>query len=245
VSVAFLSTKGLSKEELEQGRDVAVDFQNKEFSVQEYVEGCISLVSEDPIKWLGLNGGELEANRMEKMILDNISYPFICSEIPDYLGCINRLLFRSDMESVLEQYIKPRMDACINLSSFREKGYVVENTTLVVDVGIGFDDVIVRVHFPIRLSIDGTEQLQEDFVKIIPYPLGKAFALAVDIINQEIQEGHFDQLRWMKEKGGDVFVSKRRVYPHILYSLVSQQEIEYRLCFSRSLGKFVIRRIIF
>jgi len=194
-------------------------------SFDSYVISCINKEAELPIKVLGINGGTLQ-QLSDYRFYNKTRYRYLGKKGSTNRDFTNIILTRQEMEIELEEYLKLKLDECINLDVFRKQGFVVNERRIKVDAIIGTDDVLVNLDYPVSLKKGGNKKDFTNFFSRIDIPLGKLYDLSIQIINFEAIDGYFDQEEWMKEHNLDIMVNKNKPYPDIIYTLIKKTKKE-------------------
>jgi len=191
---------------------------------QDYVEGCMQIVTPKAIKSIALKGGFNDWN--SPFVYEKIEYNFICFNNP-VDGCVNTVRSRTAIEQELEYNISKGLNRCIDISVFEEQGYGITSkaTSNPVDAIIGIDDISVVFNYHVELDRKGDTETFTQFTQSFDYPLGVMVDISNLIINHELYEGHFNKDDWMA-KHGDVLIKKHRPYPHIMYELVTWNKVK-------------------
>jgi hypothetical protein len=95
----------------------------------------------------------------------------------------------------LEQYIANRTDRCVNVSVFEEKGYnLTKEGAAKAVVLFGEDDLLVRLHYPIRVSIPGGSSTVHisNYTSRYPFRLKKVYELAQHMVREDVRNIFFD-----------------------------------------------------
>jgi len=192
---------------------------------QDYVEGCMQIVTPKAIKSVAEKGGFNDWRT--PFVYETLKYNFICENSPTD-GCVNTIRSRTAIEEELEYNISRGMDRCIDITVFEKQGYVitVQTAPQPVIVAIGIDDIDVVFNYPVELDRKGDTQRFTKFTQSFDYPLGIMVDLSNIILNYELQEGTFNKDDWMAKHGMEVNITKHRPYPHILYELVTSNKVK-------------------
>ncbi|MBW2968371.1 hypothetical protein KY362_07870 [Candidatus Woesearchaeota archaeon] len=207
-----------------------------------YVESCIIRESPAPIKLMAERGGTLTP--VNYKTYNHVNYSYLCTDQPNYAKCVPIIRTRQDMELELAEYLKPLLNDCIDLDRFREQGTEVEAGDLKVDVDIAQENVVVTLSYPMSLFLGESSLDLADFTQRIDLPLGKLFDLSVNIMNDEIANGYYDQDEWMFMHGSEVTIDKHRPYPDIVYTLKKSNREGDEIVFNFALkGKETVRDV--
>jgi len=147
-----------------------------------------------------------------------INYTYFC-EYNEFKGCVNSLIVRKRMQDELNSKIKEGLNDCIHLEQFRNKGYTVIEGSKNVQTTIASEEVQIQLNYPIKISKNDFVIEIKEYQASIKSDLGELYDLAVNITNNEISQGYFDEDEWMRNAGGEVQIEKHKPYPDTVYSL--------------------------
>jgi hypothetical protein len=186
-------------------------------TLQGYVKSCIQKESSDLIKIMALNGGTLSLENYRYYAKDK--YRYLCIQKDDSGKCISIIPTRQAMELELATVLQARLKYCIDLKSFEQQDFAVEEGDIEVKPKLRVDDVIIDVNYPFKLSKENQIFTVSQFSETISLPLGKLYELAVQIVNYELTNGLFDQDEWMLQHKSEILIEKHKPYPDIAYRL--------------------------
>ncbi len=191
-----------------------------EFALSSLVRSCIAN-ERQAFEKIGEFGGFLLQQEGRHRKYNTTYYNYHCSIRPGFDKCTNNLVSRKEMENTLESNIKNRVKQCIDLSlsKFEEQGYNIQKGNYELKVSIAVDDISVKVNYLMTIVRDSTTIKSGEFGATFQYPLGRMYDLANEILNSELRNGYFDQVKWIKEHGAEVVIEKHKPYPDILYKL--------------------------
>ena len=158
--------------------------------IKDYVERCISSLSEEAVIRLGLQSGYL--NIPENIIKNPSSFLTLDKvgivKLPYwYYNGENRTPSLESMESEISGYVEENLLGCIeDFEAFRS-GYEIEAGNISVTTKIADRDVVVEVNYPlvIKSKVDLKKTELKNFIVKIPVALKKAYLLANLIMNTE------------------------------------------------------------
>ncbi|MCB9362420.1 hypothetical protein H6504_03210 [Candidatus Woesearchaeota archaeon] len=182
-----------------------------------YLAACLEESARERVLQVAYQGGLLNRTGRDTVQYYNESYLFHCRHEPGH-GCVNELISRNVIENDLNTYIQRDVTDCINLTSYRDLDYNVQDATPVVDVSIGVNQVFVNMDYRIRLAKDDFSITSEHQLVIVDSDLGYMHDLGVQILKAENEQGFFDQDEWMRYNG-DTLIEKYRPYPHTIYRI--------------------------
>lgn len=234
--VVYVRTYNVEKQQVDPGVIQEVPIEANAITI--YIRDCINQKTQPLLIELGKSGGTLNhsytyrpypgitytesvINPTTNELVPHyypVNYTYFCIQQGNF-GCVNSLVTRDNMEEELNKAIKEELDSCINLDQFRDKGYDVEAGLREIRTTISAEQVEVILDFPLKISRGDSLVEISEVSSNIKSDLGKLYDLAVNIANNEIIKGYFDQDEWMREQGGEVGIEKHKPYPDIIYSL--------------------------
>tara|TARA_Y100000310_G_C20693057_1_gene823662 strand:+ start:1190 stop:4795 length:3606 start_codon:yes stop_codon:yes gene_type:complete len=200
-------------------------------TVKAYVETCISKVTLEPILDIASLGGSFSASRDEFKLYENDLFRYLCLASPGSKSCVNTLLLRDAIEFELAQETAPLIKSCINVSAFQNEGFSVQEGSFDLKVDILPKDIVFSLKYPLTFSKEDFTLTVVDYNKIMPLPLGDMYALAMEIINEEIQESFFNKDEWMVKNNVTIEIDKQRPYPDVIYTLKKSLPINRDIIF--------------
>jgi hypothetical protein len=152
-------------------------------SLQSYVENCIEEVAIPAIYLQGLQGGYIfpiddSFNMEERTYQISLLYNQGIDNVPD----------RARLQNEINAYIKINLNNCLDdLQSFKEMGYEVETGTINTDSIVGFDDIQIKVTYPITLTQGAKQETVEEFSATIPVRLGHLNDLSREFVDEFVE----------------------------------------------------------
>lgn len=196
--------------------------------IREHIEECIDTVAPPGIKTLALQGGTLTPNSFTLYNGTNVQY--LCYKEPSTPTCIQKILTRQDMENELNDYIRFQLAQCIDLDQFDTRRIDVTTGILTIDTNINDNNIQVNLDYPITLTSTEETATISDFSSIIRLPLGKLHDVSIEIINSETEFGFFDNIDYMVQNQGSIFVERHTPYPDEVYVLYPRDtSIEFQV----------------
>ncbi|MBW2999112.1 hypothetical protein KY339_00425, partial [Candidatus Woesearchaeota archaeon] len=192
--------------------------------LENYVQNCLIQEGKKSVLKLASHGGTLSPR--DNIFYNNNRINYLCYNEGTGNACIPSLLVRQDMESELALDINNKIKTCVELSYF-ERDYKVTAGMPRTTVVVGTDNVVASLNYPINMTREDEKISVTEFKAVISYPLGKAYELAVDIVNEEITNDFFDKDKWMKETAREFLIEKHRPYPDIIY-IISKEEFVFQ-----------------
>jgi hypothetical protein len=190
-------------------------------SLESYVEYCIINESIPILKQIGLNGGTLnktDISRNSKKY-NGVNYRKLCVYIEGTKYCVNRILSVKDMEKEISQEILNNIEDCIDFKYFTDKGYKIDLGNKSLDVKITNSGVTYDLFYQIIMKIEEQEINVDKFYTTLEHPIGMAYKLVLDIINQETTKGYFNKDKWIQDNNLLFSIEKNKPYPYIIYSI--------------------------
>lgn len=173
--------------------------------VQTYMEQCITLVAEEGLSILGLQGGYIKVDELDPLSAQMdpfnsqalyssgivVPYWFYQDRMGQEKTGMPRLnkLYEGDnsIQSQLEEYMDENIDECVDLEVF--SGLEVEKTgNHSFDVLITESDVNFRANYPLEIRAAEDLETQKTFTASVPVRLGHIYSLAKDIRDYEMEE---------------------------------------------------------
>ncbi len=185
--------------------------------LQKYIESCLKQVTEPLTKELAKAGGVFEPTFYRDYQQQKINY--LCLDKKNH--CENTFLTKQEIEQQLAQNVNQQLDKCIDLNLFRNQGFNVETEQKTTEVSIKDDTIFVVLKYPIILKKNNLELHAETFTKELSSSFGTLLKITNHILNTELQQGHFDQIEFMKQHN-DIIIEKHKPYPDIIYSIKSK-----------------------
>lgn len=182
--------------------------------LQEYIESCLNQVTEPLAKELAKSGGIFEPTFYRFYQQQKI--PYLCSDKKNH--CENTFLRKQEIEQELAQKVNEQLEKCIDLALFRNQGFYIETEQRTTNINIKDHKILVQLTYPIMLKKNNLELYAETFTKEISSSFGTLLRISNHILNTELQQGHFDQIEFMK-KHNNIIIEKHKPYPDIVYSI--------------------------
>lgn len=211
VSTVILMKNDSEKIDAVRTEDIILDSN----TIIRHVESCL-LKTEETINEITKNGGELTIS--QSYFYDGINYSTWCL-YSDSKGCENRVFSLRKLEDELNLQLKPVIEDCLNLSSFREQGFKITEGASEVTTAVGPRDITVYFHKSLSFSKGEFFFEHSDYSHKFNTFVGRMFEVANMILNKEIKNKYFDKDKWMIDHGGEFMIEKHRPYPDIVYSL--------------------------
>jgi len=184
--------------------------------LQTFVSDCVEQVSVPLVERMMSLGGSLDPK--SDVYHDRTALTVYCSKASGR-DCVSTAPFREEMQDELARGIDIALEGCLDFSGFSRRGYGVSAPERAVSVVVGEDDVYVSLEMPAVVTVGDRSSTSSKFQGRIPLPLGRLYALAVDIANREILDGFFDKDEWMVSHGSEVLLERHRPYPDVVYIL--------------------------
>jgi hypothetical protein len=202
--------------------------------IKEHVVRCMYIVSDEPIRRIGLQGGYLSAPEGSYRLYNDTTVSYLCFNIEGKPQCMNRMLLKSNMEKQLSENIDFMLRNCLDVKSFKRfGGFDIIADDWKSDVDIRNNEVVISLHYPIKLKSkrSNVEVSISDFYKKFNYPLGYLYDVSQKIVETEAIYGEFDQLIFMLHEKGKVRIEKKRPYPDKLY-IMNVRDDDYKFQFA-------------
>jgi len=249
ISLAFIFyLRGVSIKKLQPEIQQTLSSSQISSNIKTYVESCINIVSEPLIESIAKHGGYF--NPSSNIFYNNQELNIFCKE-ENNKGCVNAFVLRQEIEKDLSEKIRNELNACINFSVYTEQGLKISKGNITITTNIGSEDIQVNVDYPIEVSIKDSKVNIKDFSKLIKFPLGVLYSLAIDITNSEIDKGYFDKDEWMINHGAAILIEKHKPYPDTVYILTkkdTEQKKDFIFQFAvkglQTVGKEIIKKPI-
>ena len=156
--------------------------------VVNYVDGCIQDIAEEGVNLLGNQAGYIElpevieTNPRSYLDIVGISVPYWL-----YGEGNVKIPSKEEMEFQLKEYIEGRFGEC-DLDQFKARGYGFSNEEINVDVGIGDDEVIIRLESDFEVDVKEKTYDVKDYILVtLNRPLGKLWSVARDVVERELR----------------------------------------------------------
>ncbi|MFT4303019.1 MAG: hypothetical protein ACMXYG_00500 [Candidatus Woesearchaeota archaeon] len=203
-------------------------------SLDQLIEFCMENSTKVVLTELGLNGGTLNQTDLDlhSKLFNGEKFRLLCVHVQGSKYCVNRVLTLEEMENEVEEELMSIIDQCIDFQYFIDLGYVVELGDKKFDVTIGLNEVGISLNYHISLSRHGMIVNSADFYKKISHPMGLAYKLMVDILNEETTFGSFNTKKWMYENNMLFFISQFKPYPYIVYNISTYNDDNFQFRFS-------------
>jgi len=204
------------------GEDLDQELEN----IEEQIKECLTDISDEPIKRIGLQGGYLATPTGSYRLYNDSRISYLCYNMQGTEQCSNRMLLIGSMEDELTTAIQQALPTCLNVQKFSQfKSYTIstpENPE--IDVSIRNFDTVVALDYPVILTSKRSEASAErsEFDVIFDYPLGRLYEVSQEIVNQEAEFGTFDVLYYMLSKKGEIKIYPKKPYPDKIYTLKHQ-----------------------
>ena len=232
-------TDTLESEGLLSGQEVNVD----PGAFRSGVEQCVGDIGKELATSLTFLGGSFSRVVYDPVTpfsntgvrFKGVDYRYLCKHASGR-GCVSELITRQDMITALNDKIRDQaVSRCFNFGPFIDAGFEVETGELSISSGIVSDSVNIKIVYPTTIRKGSTIINIASYSTDVALPLGRMFDLALEIVNAEITEGHFDKDEWMRDHGSSIRIKKMRPYPDILYKLImliEGQGKEYEFVFA-------------
>lgn len=121
-----------------------------------------------------------------------------------------------EMERVMEDKVKDR----INFSVYESQGFIVQRGDVFnISIRITDNEIIATLIHPVTLEREDDKIEFREFITTVGIPFGRLYGLAVDLTNDECDDGHVIKENYMLSLGNKVRIQKERNYPDIIYVL--------------------------
>jgi len=164
-------------------------------AISSHVEECLSKAVTDSTYILAQQGGYIELKQDTYRRINGQSISYLCYTAPDEIGCMNRMLTKSDLKKELIKSIMPQLTSCLNIKSFEKSGYTLEYGAIPEPIiNIGADTITARLDYPITIRKDSAQASVSSFSTTVTLPLGRLYSVSQDIIKTESTLGSFNTL---------------------------------------------------
>ena len=166
-------------------------------TLKTYVEGCIKHTGSYGLFKIGRQGGYITPP--EKTYIR--SYATLSYAFSEHKNTLPDLDF---IEKELENYIDNNLPACLNdFEEFKNQGLTVEPKHITTDVKFTTTDVILDVHYPLKV-IEGNKKTKiSDFKLHVPVRIRRIHEISDDIAERKILNPEYIDLTFL----GDVDVN--------------------------------------
>ncbi len=148
--------------------------ENQEVYVK--ILSCVESLSQEGVKDVALNGGYY-------VIPEEVAFHYYTDEVPYYyLDLKNRMPSLERVEREIGDYIKNKLDECVNFTYFEEKGFEFNRGTISADVTINMEDVDVNVVYPVSVSKGEDRGVFKYFNTDFDSDLGKIYYASESLI---------------------------------------------------------------
>lgn len=194
--------------------EVKFDSSNVEV-LKTYIQDCINKNGLEAINLIGKQGGEINPGFYQNW---NCKVPGNCDKVSyacfttEYSSCYNKKPFmREYVEQELENYLKNKVNSCINLEEIRSSGYDVNAGEFKLNVSVLDYSTVVSVNYPITITKGDSVLKQDKFNKQFDVPLGRLIKVAEDIVNAEIAnpQGYVDTTSYILTQNGEIQLERQ------------------------------------
>ena len=171
--------------------------------VKNYIDSCLSKVSEDAIVKLGIQGGyikipdemKLSESYIEFLPNSNILIPYWNSNGISYVPSIET------MQQQISDYIQENIQDCINLEIFQNDYEIEQSNDTIITTVIAQEDVDITMAHQMTVRSTSTDEQSKisKFTVTVPARLRKVYDLAKQIMDAENSKTYFENMTidWM------------------------------------------------
>jgi len=162
-----------------------------------YIEKCIKDYTEEAVKILSEQGGDI--NPEGNVMYEGKNITYLCYNANFYQPCINqRPLLIEHIEKEITNYIKPKMQECFSSlrTELEKRGYAVELDEMNATTELQTRKVIATIGRKLSITKQDTKKFEE-FKAQVSWPLYDLAKIAMEIANQEARYCNFDILGFM------------------------------------------------
>jgi len=171
---------------------------NVEKSPYSTIESCTKKATQDAIKKIEINGGDI--NTGFSVMYNDINRSYLCYTTQYYERCVNqRPKLIEHMEDEITSYITPQVNECFeSLKTELDKRYQsIEMGDMKITTTLSPKEVLINIDRKFKMT-NGENSKEFDNYKIsIVHPIYNLAKIAGEITNQEAQFCNFDTAGYM------------------------------------------------
>lgn len=202
--------------------------------IKKEVVECISDVSNDLLDRFYKGGGHLNPVRYANYYGNKVGV--LCYKVEESESCKNMMFSKADIMQQLIPELERDIPECVEakLDAFRDKGYDVEVGEFLLDKDkLIFDEdmLLVSINYPIELTKDNFDDIQEEFTVSIDTSFWKIAEIVDEIVNKHARDDILDvasmstsnvyfEIGRVSYSSGNVYMIKERGADDIFYFAV-------------------------
>ena len=176
-------------------------------SLSDHIEGCIEDTGNEVLNLIGKQGGSVNPGLSQPYLGDNLAYLCYTNE---FLACSNKQPFLAQhVENEIKNYMNSKLNDCIDLNLFRDKGYTVQASSFTTNVVVGKYNTVVTLDYPITIRKGDITESKQRFSNTFNIPLGRLIDVANDIVAVESAGGDFNNLAYMLKNQNNIKIEKQ------------------------------------
>ena len=185
--------------------------------IKELIETCTKETIEKGIILVGMQGGYYNPAQFVQLGNYSVSYA--------YINGANKLPTLARIGQEIEEYSmsdesREKIDNCIN--DFKQFTLNIESGDYEVEMGeISGTSIPVRIIYPIEVSKGDITLQIPDVTYLIESGIGVAYAVAVDIVNDEATSGDFKVMDYINSNFPLATIERQRADSNLFYYLES------------------------
>ncbi len=185
------------------GKIIPPKLGSKETNPNLFLESCIEKKTKEAIKIMAPQGGYINPEFSFKFKFSdgdfqNISY--LCYTQNYYIPCINQEpMLIEHLKKEIKDYIAEDVENCFDsfISDLKEQNYEVNSSYSGFDIELAPKKILVKIYGEIITEKTGETLKRENFEVRIPTKIYDLAIVAQEIISQEAEYCHFDQVGFM------------------------------------------------
>jgi len=178
-------------------------------SIKQYTEKCMRDSITNDLTLLKPNAGFFGPT-IYYIDYEGVQVNYLISQIDGNGNKVNVMKLKDFIEGELSDHIKTKLNTECNLREYEEQ-FTIQKGVLRVDTLIADNRIVSVASYPVRISKEGfTGEIKEFRVDVIS-DFGRLYDVATDIVNEEMNTGDFDKLKYELENR-DIIIGKDNIY---------------------------------
>ena len=221
VIVLLFFAKNTLQEQITKATDVEKYLNMQATAIQEEIKECATQKTQEAITILADQGGYFSPTNFIGYYGKKVG--FRCTNREETRSCQNDPIIEKSFINKIEDHLDVQIASCIDVSSFRAKGYQLQTGTLKTVVMLKEKTTQIEITYPMSLKKNDVTITRESTTIQLPLPLGTYIEATNKILNLEAKGEQVDPLIMSLESEKKYTVEVRKPYPHKVYIITTPE----------------------